>query len=157
MSSRTSPASAAYRTGCSSSNRLISRSSCWHAATLGRQPSHRLGPLPRSMVVPSRPITTHLRGISKNINHIRLNTSHGYRNRERWTPPRVHRVQFQSLSESGPLPPALASPLLYLHAAFTRGRKRMANAALFRSLIAALIPKTDVHNDAGGRAYELPP
>jgi len=33
----------------------------------------------------------------------------------------------------------------------------MANAALFRSLIAALIPKTDAHNEAGGRAYELPP
>jgi 60 kDa SS-A/Ro ribonucleoprotein len=33
----------------------------------------------------------------------------------------------------------------------------MANAALFRSLIGALIPKTDVRNEAGGRAYELPP
>jgi 60 kDa SS-A/Ro ribonucleoprotein len=66
-------------------------------------------------------------------------------------------MQFQLLSESDPLPSALASPLLYRDTAFTRGRKRMANAALFRSLIAALIPKTDAHNEAGGRAYELPP
>ena len=32
----------------------------------------------------------------------------------------------------------------------------MANATLFRSLVGALIPKTDARNEAGGRAYQLP-
>src|SRR5260370_30039723 len=33
----------------------------------------------------------------------------------------------------------------------------MANTTLFRSLIGALIPKADARNEAGGRAYALPP
>ena len=33
----------------------------------------------------------------------------------------------------------------------------MANATLFRSLIGALIPKSDARNEAGGPAYQLPP
>jgi len=33
----------------------------------------------------------------------------------------------------------------------------MANPSLFRSLVGALIPAADTRNEAGGRAYELPP
>jgi 60 kDa SS-A/Ro ribonucleoprotein len=33
----------------------------------------------------------------------------------------------------------------------------MANATLFRSLVGALMPKSDARNEAGGRAYQLPP
>jgi 60 kDa SS-A/Ro ribonucleoprotein len=33
----------------------------------------------------------------------------------------------------------------------------MANATLFRSIVGALLPKTDARNEAGGPAYLLPP
>ena len=43
-----------------------------------------------------------------------------------------------------------------LHYRLARGLS-MANPSLFRSLVGALIPAADTRNEAGGRAYELPP